>query len=124
MAPRSIGQSLSFNNLLSHIKNAGMFTYASQAVSCLQAKYVFAREAKAPTNPKIIATSVSRLNDHGSSRPLAIVVLSWSSDMLTDCGTFQGARIFMGFKSTDCALVVFPKSQDQTPGRVNVLIYS
>lgn len=53
----------------------GVSTYASQAVSCLQAKYAFARELKAPTSPKMIATSVSRLKDQESSKLLAIVTL-------------------------------------------------
>lgn len=56
----------------------GMSTYASQAASCLHAKYTFATEPKAPTSPKIMVASVSRVKDHESSKLLAIVTLSWS----------------------------------------------
>lgn len=56
-----------------------IYTYASQAVSCLQAKYTFARELKALTSPQIIATSVSRLKDHESSKLFAILTLFWVS---------------------------------------------
>lgn len=55
-----------------------MSTYASQAASCLHAKYTFATEPKAPTSPKIMVTSVSRVKDHESSKLLAIVTLLWS----------------------------------------------
>lgn len=53
-----------------------VFTYASQAVSCLQAMYTFARELRVPTSPKIIDTSVSRLKDHDVSKLVAIMILS------------------------------------------------